>query len=252
MAAPYTPEWWLEKLSAELVGRQERITLLRSYANGDGPLPEGAKGMRAAYREFQKKSRTNWGSLIVDAVLERMTPAGFRVADSEEMDKEANRIWQANQLDVFSRDVHEDMLTVGYGYVLVNGAEVQRSGFWAIIDKLFGARVEPIITREDPALMITAHDPLVPQRVVAALKMFHDDVSEKDFAYLYLPGKCYVAEKQSTRGASTDINSSGYQIVETRSLPAGFENVVPVVCFPNNNEQGEFEPHTDVIDTSPT
>lgn len=248
MAAAYTPEWWLVRLSEELSDRQDRIELLRSYADGNGPLPEGAAGMREAYRAFQRKARTNFGSLIVEAVRERMTPAGFRATDAE-MDAEANRIWQANQLDVFAGDVHQDMLTVGYGYVLVNGP-IQRSGFWGTIDKLFGqpSAGTPVITREDPALMITAHDPLQPQRVVAALKVFHDDVEEKDYAYLYLPGVCYVAEKSAKRGASADISASGYKIVETRKLPAGFEDVVPVVCFQNNDGKGEYEAHTDVID----
>ena len=236
-----SPEWWLDKLGKQIQTERERIRLLRRYADGDAPLPEGAEGMRPAYRAFQKKARTNWGDLIVEAVQERMTIVGFNTDDTAL----AKSIWDANQLDVFAGDIHEDMLTVGYGYALVNGSNQSRSGFWGLIDSIFGKRDMPVITREDPADMTTYHDPLVPSRVVAALKTFHDDVDDFDYAYLYLPGTVYVARKRSTGG---ELSTLGYRIIETRRMPRGFDDVIPVVRFRNSDGVGEFEPHLDLID----
>lgn len=239
-------KWWLAKLALKLATEKVRVAKLKAYLDGDAPLPEGAEGMREAYRAFQRKARTNFAELIVEAVQERMTPAGFLIGDSKDMDKLANQIWAANQLDVFSGDVHRDMLGLAHGYVLVNGPDPKRASFWDLFR--LTSKGMPVITREDPALMVTAHDPLQPSRVVAALKMFRDEFDKTDYAYLYLPGVCYVATKTNdgtTGEPSTD--ASGYTIVETRRLPAGFEDVVPVVCFPNRGEKGEFENHLDTL-----
>jgi hypothetical protein len=62
-----SPGYWLDYLSQKLTDERSRISELQDYLEGNAPLPEGAQGMRAAYQSFQKKARTNFAELIVEA-----------------------------------------------------------------------------------------------------------------------------------------------------------------------------------------
>ena len=79
---PSTPEQWLAVLAGRLDARQGRLQVLRDYLNGNPPLPEGAVNDTTAYRDFQRKSRTNFAELVVDAVAERMRVGGFQITRS--------------------------------------------------------------------------------------------------------------------------------------------------------------------------
>lgn len=227
MNQPGTPEWWFASLAARLAERNKRISRLEAYMNGDAPLPEAYQGLREVYREFQHKARTNFAEIIVEAVQERMTPAGFTVEGAEGLDRIARGIWSRNELDVFAPDVHTDMLAYSVGYVIVGPSDD-------------GA----IITPEDPRLVITAQDPLRPTRTIAALKMFRDPEAGLDVAYLYLPGSVLRASRPVTAGElQPDIAGFDWEYAST--LP---EPVVPVVRFHNRRGLGEFETHTDLLD----
>lgn len=245
--APGSPGWWLNRLAQQLVARRPLIRNLRAYMDGRAPLPEGAEGCREAYRRFQKFARTNFAELVVEAVQERMIPTGFRTgADGDENgDDLARQVWHANNLDIFAPDVHTDMLAARAGYTIVGPPE----------DGV------PVITVEDPELVITAHDARRPQQVIAGLKMFRDDVLEREFAYLYLPGQVFVASRRADDPTlppgddfeshrQPEISLHGWDWDEERSgpLPAGLEDVVPVARFRNRRGLGEFETHLDVID----
>lgn len=242
-----SPGWWLNVLATKLADRTSRIRSLRAYMDGNAPLPEGAEGCTEAYKRFQRFARTNFAELVVEAVQERMVPTGFRTgADGDENgDAEARKIWNGNDLDIFAPDVHGSMLGLSDAYVIVGPPEE-------------GGDV-PVITPEDPELMITAHDPRRPQKIIAALKLFRDDVLSLDFAYLYLPGQVFVATRRAENTNITDdfeyhsnpqITVAGWEWDErlSQSWPTGFEDVIPVARFRNRRGLGEFETHTDIID----
>jgi len=235
---PNSPGWWLVQLSNKLSARRLKIRRLRSYMDGSAPLPEGAEGLLEAYRTFQRKSRTNFGELVVEAVAERMIPTGVRVGDDDaDADSQARRIWTANHLDIFAPDVHADMLGVGDGYVIVGPPA--------------GGEGTPVITREAPELVVTAHDPRRPQKIIAAMKLFRDDVAGLDYAWLFLPGQVWVAKKKaSEQGGDPEVTAHGWEWDEelSQSWPDGMGDALPVVRFRNRRGLGEFEPHTDVLD----
>ena len=236
-SAPLSPGWWLTTLAYNMQLRSSRLELLNSYLTGNAPLPEGAAGLREAFQQFQRKARINPSELIVEAVQERMTVSGFRIGDAEELSKDANRIWSYNELDTYSSDVHGDMLGLTGGYAIVGPPD--DSGI-------------PVITHEDPRLVITSPDPKHPSRQRAALKLFRDDITGKDTAYLYLPGVVYVAQRDNGRANEPLLpDISGFDWVPGMApmrWPSGFEDVVPVVFWPNKNGVAEFERHTDTID----
>lgn len=238
---PQAPGWWLQRLSRKLLDRQPLLNDLIDRFEGNGPLPHVNDSVRDAYRTFQKKSRTNWAELIVEAVRERIVLNGFRTALSgdESADDAAAEIAEANGLAVEFADTLQMMLAAGNGYMIVGR------------DNDTGM---PIITGEDPRQVVTIHDP-VRQRVVrAGLKMFHDVDEQRDFAYVYLPGRRFVASRDVKRTKSNmDVRfnpgtwswDDDFGGEEGESLP---EQVVPVVRFRNRRGVGEFQLHRDLLD----
>lgn len=244
-SVPYSPDWWFKQLLGRLNDRRPRLDRLDRYYDGRCDLPEGAEGCEEAYRRFQAKARANWSELIVEAVRERMQPVGFRTgAEGDELgDRAALRIWQANSLDADASLVIRAALTMSVSYVIVGG-----------VDPEIGA---PVITPEDPRQVITAHDPIRRRKVVAALKVFHDEDAGLDRAYVYTPGWVSRASKKASAGDTMASGVSGWSWDEDTvrapnpgRLPAP---VVPVVRFENRARlgrppMGEFEPFLDKID----
>lgn len=256
---PQSPGWWMNRLFNMLADRKRRWRLqtLFNYHRGHAPLPQGAENAREAFETFQRKARSNFAELVVSVMSERMTPVGFRTAldDDATGDAEVGALWERAGLNVSAADVHDWMLALGEAFVIV-GAMDDDAG-------------SPTITAEDPRFMVGDTDPANPRRLLAALKVLHDDAAGQDRAYLYLPGQVWVASRKSSRAASGgDLNSAftswNYAMPERMpSLPnfsprawdwdeerSGKLNHgrIPVVKFTNKYGMGEYEPHLDLLD----
>lgn len=247
---PSTPEQWLALLAARLDARMGRLAVLRAYLNGNPPLPEGAVNDTTAYRDFQKKSRTNFAELIVDAVAERMRVGGFQVGTDSDDDDAARAVWQQNMLEVGSADIHRDMLAVGTSYAVV-GAD--RS-----------------VMVESPEFCITDDDPRT-KLPRAGLIVWRDAADGMDYADLLLPSTVQrfgraiqkPGREIAPKGAFNSAAAAGFfsespvEFVmawdwgswEALSAPMlhGYDEV-PIVAFKNRDEVGEFERHLDVLD----
>lgn len=214
--------------------RLPALRLLRSYLDGRPPLPEGAEGCRDAYQQFQKKSRRNFALLVVRAVADRMRIANIRVGTDREDDDQAREIATANRLGIVSRDVHSDMLGVGCGYVVVQPGD--------------GDTVEVLRQRAEQA--IVSHDPQRPDKRRAGLLAFRDDVNGYDSAFLHLPGAVFEFRRDfpivNRKPEPIHRYSGGW--IPHRSGDTGLP-VVPLIPFPNLDDVGEFERHTDLLDS---
>lgn len=232
-----SPGWWIQSLANKLRADRKRLDDLDNRFRGNPPLPVGAQNAPAAVQAFRRKAHTNLARLIVQAVRQRQKPTGFRTAaeDDENGDKIAWSRWKSTGMTVRFSEIARSMGVYGRGYAIVG----------------LSSSNEPIITAEDARQVITEHDP-VTDVVIAALKLFHDPVLSRDFAYLYLPGQLWVASrevKKTTPGAVRFAPGS-WDWDESRSadLPAGLEDVVPVIRFENEDGLGEFEPHLADLD----
>jgi hypothetical protein len=237
-----SPGWWFARLAKDQTRRIERLDTLWDRFEGRPPLPEVDATVdvkrRRVWEAFQRKARTNYAELIVEATRERMTPVGFRTGadDDENGDRRARDIWVANELPVECADVHEMMLVMGEAYTIVGPPDTDGI---------------PVITAEDPRQCITAHDPARPSRVRAGLKWYYDAEAGQDVAYVYLPGQVHVARREAGRssalGKSFRLSPQAWDWDDDspRQLPA---DLMPVVRFRNRRGEGEFEPHTDHLD----
>lgn len=244
-----TPEWWLLRLGKRLSEDHNRFDRLQAYWRGQPPMPFGNQRMREAYRRLQRMSRTNFGVLIAEAVLERMKLVGFRAGpdSTEDADMEAWGWWQANGLDADSGLVHRAAVVLSRAYVIV-GDDPETEG-------------QPLVTVEDPRQVIHESHPTNRRKVIAALKTWWDDVAGAQLAVLYLPDEVHYFRTRAGLNRNVDTEqlwaTASWEPDVSDEFPDGIaENTlgeVPVVPFINRPDMsgegmGEFEDVIDILD----
>jgi hypothetical protein len=243
---PQSPGWWLNRLQRKLTAAVPRLTELQARLDGDAPLPESNDTTKLAYRRFRAMARTNYAELIIEAPRERMLPLGFRTAadNTDAGDAEARRVWDENDLDVEWPSVAENMLGLGDGYMMIGDDDDNDLDV-------------PTITSESPFQCTTIHDPVQQRRVRAGLKMFHDEESDEDLAFVMLradPGngrstaELWVAHRSTRRNTGTvtfTARTWEWDMERTAALPGVRP---PIVRFRNKKGIGEFEHHVDLLD----
>lgn len=204
-----TPGWWLKQLEAKIQARTPRYRELTRYDIGNHPLPEGDERCRTMFQAFQRKARSNYSKLVIEALLERLKIVGFRTgADStDEADRKAWRIWQANRMDARAPLVHRSMLVNSHAYVMVGKSKDPARG--------------PIITPESPRQVAVETDPLDQLTTLAGAKIYQDKRLDATCAVVGLPDYVWTFIKPS---------SGTWSVKDKQPNTAG---VVPFVEFVN-------------------
>lgn len=231
-----TPEQWLPVLAKRLDNDSPRVKLLRSYQDGNAPLPEGRENVRESWKRFQRDARTNWGQLILEAVTDRIVPKGITVGgDSQsEIAVQANRIWRDNRMD----SVFQTWLRDGMAF---------RRSFltcWTGDDR------RAVITADSPESMYAATDPLQPWRVRAALRVWRDPDEGMDFGLVWSENawqRFFRPSMFTNEDGSTVLTTmvQGKWYPDGDPIETGQEP--PVVVYNNPGGVGEYEPHLDLI-----
>lgn len=235
--AEKTAEEWLKILTRRLDLRRNHVERLRSYVDGNSPLPEMSKETEEAWIRFQRKARTNWGELIVSSVVDRIVPNGITVKGDPKNDNAelAQRIWRDNRMNSVIKDWVRYGLTYAQSYLTC----------WS------GDGV-PVITADSPETMCVVTNPLQKWRPQAALRVWRVDEEAIDRAMVW------------TDGQWTEFERPTYASVEHRVIPSqwlknlaegtwkqtrsGRSIGIPVVVYNNPGGAGEFEQHIDLID----
>lgn len=259
---PYSDGWWLDRLYCQLRVQQRKCIALQKRYEGDAPIPFISDIQQDAVKWFVEKSRTNFERVIVNAVLSRLSIVGIRTAakggDGEGGDSDAFTQWKKARGKLFTLDVHKMALAMSRAYLIVGKDDDGNL----------------LVTAEDPRLVTAITDPANPYKVLAGLKLFHDDVNDQDVAYLYLPGRVMVATKpRKATYSSQDVrfNPAAYRwdvdilgefgevVSQGASGPipelAEYDDdgnvtggLVPVIPFVNEDDKAEFEPFIPQID----
>lgn len=231
--APTTADEWLPILTRNLDKRAESIQKARSYCNGNAPLPEMGKNLKASWEAFQKKARVNYGGLAVRALKNRIRPRGVVIGDGTNADAAAAaaRIWRDNRMAAQFAAAIRDRLETRVGYLVVGLAA--------------GAAV---VTREKPEFFIASTDPLQPWKARAALKVWRDEDLGQDYAYVWIRGerqKYFRNSKDSSGVARTRAFGDDW---EQSGDPEPYEGDPPIVVLERPDGQAFLEEHYDVID----
>jgi hypothetical protein len=237
-ASDMQPIEWLGYLGAKLQERRGRIDFWRRYYEGDQDLPAGPNQHREAYKRFQAMARTNLCWLCVESMVPRLQITGYR--DGSGKPQQSNPVWdmwQAAKLDSRQFSIWRKAISRSAAYVIVGVDPKDPS--------------KPRVTIEGPENVIVQCDPGDPQRRLAALRLWHDGISKRWMATLYLPGVRYhwqTKKAQNTGLVSGDESSSGLSFRpdrwELRDEPGRSLPDVPVVPFfngdPDEDPRAEF------------
>lgn len=236
---PGSDEWWFQRLSKALSKRQAEKHELGDWLNGVPPVAMPDAKVDAGFKRLQELARLTLAELIVNAATARMKPAGFKTGaeDDENGDKEAARLMRRNQMKIQFADLIEWFSVYGHSY-LITGEHPD-------------TKKKALITAEHPFQVITEDDPIVRGRSVAALKIYRDDLNERDVAVLYRPGYVRVAYKTGVISQLPKKNQKNWAIdvrtwdLQKKESTGG--SIVPVFHCENRNGEGEFEKHLETL-----
>lgn len=246
-----TPDWLLISMLKEISSKKSHYDFLKRYVEGDPPKPATPDSVNDSWEEFDRfrqKSRTNYAELVVGACLDRTGIRGFRTAAAgdEDGDLEAEKLWDANDMDVRSDRTHSDVFAFGKGYLLANPFTKRAHDF----------RPWQAISVND-----AVGDPVV------AVTVEHNAMQARDYAYLWMrevddngvgTGKVYchiaVRDRENRIGQGglfqNEVPLGTYMSqrwVWWQTRTTDLENI-PVIEFQNRGGSGEFERHIDVLD----
>lgn len=244
-------DWMFTTLLKEISKTRPHYDRIRKYIEGDPPKPETPSNLKEAWVEFEtfrKKSRTNFAGLIVGACVDRTIITGFRTAaqGDDNGDEVAEALWDENDMDVLSDEVHQDVFGYGRGYLLADP---------------FSKRARRFRPWQAMSVPDTNGDPVI------AVNFRHDPVSSRDIAQLWTrevdengvgQGKvsCHFAvrdrkNKPTIDGTfSTEVPLGTYISRNWKWWKTKVTTLdeIPLIEFQNRNEDGEFEKDTDVLD----
>jgi hypothetical protein len=176
-AKPGTPDWYLETLNRRLDDRYAALQKRHDYYAGRHPLLFATDEFLEIFQDMLRPLAVNFVSLVVDATLERLQLAGFRVGGEQTADELANRIWASGMAST-STVAHRLSLAMGESAISV----------WS-----GGRDGLPNIAVEDPRQVVVDFDGSQPTNRRAALKRWNDGA--KAYATLYLPDAIYKYEQ---------------------------------------------------------
>lgn len=240
--AKLTPRDWLNVLTRRVDFGWVRTELLRSYVDGNAPLPEMGPNTKEAWQKFQRESRTNWGALIVESVTNRLIPNGITVdgENDSKLARQAQAIWTRNRLASVFREWVRYGLTFRQSYLTV----------WK------DDKGKALITADSPESMGVSVNPLRPWDVRAAVRWWRDLDLQQDRAIVWGPessqqfGRVLLSLNAPTNPPNNmmfylpvrllgEWHDAG-EISDTGQPP-------PVVVYNNPIFCGEFETHIDLI-----
>jgi hypothetical protein len=256
---PGSPEWWLHWGLDEIQGKQAEFRLREDYVRGNHPLPNSDRRFLKYLRDFQYKAKTNFIELVTHAPVQRMRVKDFRFGDGDSSqaqkqpsepsgdpnsgsaggssrevnfrrttgDKDARRIWMANDMDYQMEDLLMECATFGESYLLV-GPQDPETG-------------EPVITTEHPRCAHVFYDPIRPTRALAGLRLWQDVYLGNVVAVLYLPDAIYTFQGPpiNTVGSGTAMQVGQFSLIGVQPNEAGEVPLIRVRWKPDGTAEAQ-------------
>lgn len=254
---PDTDEWWLARLGKQLGSELPRMAELEAWMDGKPPIARPDVSDSEGFDRILKFARLNLAELIINAVLYRMQPLAFRTSapGDENGDQEAYKIWKSNNMKVASAQIIEWMLTLSKSYAIVGERDPHsRDG-----------RV--LITPEHPTQVTTEDDPQNPGYALAGIKIYRDDITNRDVLVLYRENYYRVAYHEGntilpnsknrqwrvTPASWTwdDVECPPEEILVTDrgdEVNPTYTQFPPIHKFVNRQGKGEFEKHLPTLE----
>ncbi len=211
-----SPEWWLRRLHKALIERRNVVQVTSDYYDGVHNLKFMSQRFRQAFNGQLDAFADNWMRIVADSPEERLNIDGFRVGEEPVADKDAWRIWQANDMDGQSQLAHLASIVNGTAYAIV----------WTGDDE----STPDICVASARDAIVECH-PRKHRSRRAGLRVYRDEWGH-DQAELFLPDGVHIFRTKAPRQdiEIIDATNTSWDVVEVQPNPLG---VVPVVELPN-------------------
>lgn len=278
LETPGTPEFWMTYMASLLLDRYRALRLgrLQAYLSGCPPMLNLAASDRRGWYRFHELSRTNMARKVIRAKADRMKIRSIRTAAStdDRGDVTAWRYFTRSGLPAASKLVHSDQLTFNEGYVRVSLAAdgtpvaLRRdprfciaiddpldplrtlAGFELLWDEFTNTSYAYLWIRgtdetgQPAGQQWVASAPDVPRPRAVSIPGMTADVARR-FGWWW-PQLFFDASRFTMRPHLENVPENerdGGPYCQTLAA-----DVVPLFRFPNRDDTGEFEEHTDVLD----
>lgn len=211
----------------QLAARQPTYALYNAYYHGDHKLAFATEKFQSAFGDLFRAFADNLCPAIVDAVSDRLEITGFDVESGDESAaKAAREIWNANRMDRYAAEVHDEALKAGDAYVIV----------WP------DAQGRPVIHPNDGHVMTVGYDQETRRAIEWAAKGWLDEHTGRFRLTLYYPDRI---EKYVTINPTKELpdKASAFERYEVPGEAWPLPNPwgqVPVFHFPNAAKSGRF------------
>lgn len=223
--APGSPLWWVDRLRSKLRTQRADAQVFDDYYEGKHPLAFASEKFLTLFGPYFEEFADNWMPIVADALVERLGVVGFRFGGDGEGDRDAWRIWQANNLDSEHNIALTEAAIAAQSFLLV----------WRDPSD----EATPMITVESAHEVVVAYDSGNRRRRAAALKVWTGDDGH-EHATLYLPDRVHKFRQQSSAERRVVMPNGvaypGGWVPREDDGPAEFANplgVVPVVPLCN-------------------
>lgn len=230
-----TPGAWLEFLGPKLDYQWKCIHEFEEYFNGDHKLSFATAKFREAFSRFFPPMANNWMKLVCEAPASRLKVMGFRMnpdpskPDWDQVaDDEAWDIWQANNMDAISRQVHVDSIKLSLSFVMVSPPSPENFDL-------------PLLTAEHPEQVFVYCDPANRRRRFAALKRWIDDIDKHMYATLYLPKEIHKFVSSSEFKPGQKVQWKRREDDPGGPNPLGVVPIIPVENTPDTKYGGRSD-----------
>lgn len=211
-------------LEGELLNRQAFTELADGYYRGEHPLRFASEEFADYFAHRYAGFADNWVPVVADSPVERLTVVGFQPAG--QVDAEAWRVWQVNNLDSDSQLGFLAAVLAGRSHVLVWGDPDDPD--------------TPCVSFEDASQAIVGYYPGSRYKRRAALKEWQD--GDSMHAVLYTADEAWHFERPVTRQEKTpqmadfDEEADGWLPSASGGIPEYQVNpmgLVPMIELPN-------------------
>lgn len=193
-----------------IINKQSAYTDYWKYYLGEHPLVYANDRLREVFAGVQIKFTQNWCGVVVDSIKERLNLSGFSVPEAAQDVMDA--LWDANELNLESDDLHEAALVCGEAFLIVWPGET--------------GQVE--IYYNDPRLCHVFYEASRPRVVRFAAKLWQDDAGLARLT-LYYPDRLEYYVSASKLESVT--NASAFQPDPELPVADNPYGAVPVFRF---------------------
>lgn len=110
----------LKKIAfSALINKQTHHGVRWDYYEGRHTIKWSSDKLRDVFKSLHPKFIENWCSVVVDAVLDRLTLAGISVQENDQAEDLVLKWFEQEQIFIDSEEVHKEILVTGESYLII-------------------------------------------------------------------------------------------------------------------------------------